>query len=255
MPEGIWNPRTDRGKKAVLLLHGWTADQQSGYLDLPDRLAGRGCATLAVGLPGHGASGGDRDRLSYQDYIRASVDAADELLRRSRCSRLTIIGTSIGGFLAARVAGLRAVDSLVLWVPTDFSDDLVDSGATVAETCLTEEAFAWRSQPHGLQGTGALRALASFRGRVLILEAGDDELVPHQTTANYLAAAPGADRIVLAGTTHALRSQPRQARSGHRIHADLAHRACGGVTVPATSRPSSALNCRLWSLQQVLLEA
>lgn len=105
-------PAGGPGDRAVLLVHGWTSEAQAGYLDLPDRLAEQGFAALAIDLPGHGESEGDRSRLGYREFIRAAIDSAD------------------------------------------------------------------------------------------------DEMVPHQTVANHLSAAPGVDHIVLSGAIHSLRSQP-----------------------------------------------
>lgn len=204
---------------AVLMLHGWTSDGES-YRPLADRLHDLGHTTLTVDLPGHGRSAGDRDRYTYRDFIDAATAAADFLAAHvseaegpNGC-RLAIAGTSLGGFLAARVAAVRPVAALALWVPTDFADELVDGGAVMAETSLTPAALAWRSQPHTPEASATLRAIADFRGPVLILEAAEDELVPHQTTANYLAATAlgrtRADHVTLAATGHILRAHPER---------------------------------------------
>ncbi|MFT8637457.1 MAG: alpha/beta fold hydrolase [Pseudoclavibacter sp.] len=204
---------------AVLLLHGWTSDGES-YQPLADRLHDLGHTTLAVDLPGHGRSAGDRDRYTYRDFIDAAVAAADFLAARASTTdepdgsrpRLAIAGTSLGGFLAVRVAAVRPVAALALWVPTDFADDLVDGGAVMAETSLTPAALAWRSQPHPPEDSATLRAVADFPGPMFILEAAEDELVPHQTTANYLAAAAlgrtRPDHVTLAAVGHILRAHP-----------------------------------------------
>lgn len=229
-------PRGGAREGAILFLHGWSSDAASGYGELPERLAERGFATLTIDLPGHGRSGGDRDRLSYVDLIHAATDAAGDLRHRSGSDRLTIIGTSLGGFLAARVAALRPVESLVLWVPTDFDDEFVEGGRLVAPTALTPQAFDWRSRLHSLADSATLRAFGGFRGRVLIVEAAEDELVPHQTIANYLAAAsPDAqvDHLVLSGTTHILRTQPAK----HALAGALTE---SWLTSPDTGAPRAA---------------
>lgn len=210
---GDYSESTTYGNgRAVLLLHGWMSDAKIGLRGLPQRLNRLGFTTLTVDLPGHGNSEGDRDRLTYHDLIDAATRAADVLLECSQDMPLTIIGTSLGGFLAARVAAVRPVDSLALWVPTDFSNELVVSGAKMATTSLSEDALEWRSRRHTPADSDALRAVAEFRGRGLIIEAADDELVPHRTTVNYLDAAQlgvaSFDHIVLSGTTHKLSTQP-----------------------------------------------
>ena len=156
-------------RAAVLFLHGWRSDAESGYGDLPDRLAEQGFPTLALDLPGHGKSQGDLDTLTYQELIEAAADSAAELLRRSGRDRLALVGSSVGGFLAARLTASLPVTALALWVPTDFADDLVDHNQPFATTALTESALAWRSALHPPMESGALRALSRFRGRALVI--------------------------------------------------------------------------------------
>lgn len=205
-------PAARRNGRVALFLHGWMSDSAAGYRSLPERLGRLGFATLTVDLPGHGHSTGERDSLTYLDLIDAAGRAADALLRRSSASALTVLGTSLGGFLATRLAADRPVDSLVLWVPTDFSNRLVDRGARMSATALSAEALAWRSRPHTPADSDSLRALTEFQGRGLIIQAADDELVPGQTTDNFLNAArlggASVDHIVLSDTTHKLSTQP-----------------------------------------------
>lgn len=210
--EGTYaEPPVVRCRRAVLFLHGWMSDSERGYAHLPARLAQSGFFTLALDLPGHGGSGGDRDNLRYRDFFTTAVDAADELIRRSGCEELSVVGTSLGGFLAIRVAGVRHVDNLVLWVPTDFSDELVESDMSVSQSALTSEAFEWRSQAHSTFDSATLQAFSRFCGHTLIIEAANDEMVPHQTTQNYRDSGnPQAmiDYLVLANATHRLSMQP-----------------------------------------------
>ncbi|MFT4083221.1 MAG: alpha/beta fold hydrolase [Nocardioides sp.] len=194
----------------VLFLHGWTSDAESGYGDLPEQMAGRGFTALAVDLPGHGGSGGDRGALDYQAFVDAAIAAYDTLAAQSANPDITIVGTSLGGYLAARLAADRSVTRLILWVPTDFSDELTRSGQTFQGSSLTDDALAWRSAPHTPDDSAALAAFGAFEGRSLIIEAMNDELVPHQTIANYLAVASDADHVQLARTRHRIRRDPHK---------------------------------------------
>lgn len=92
---------TDAGRgRNVVLLHGWTADSNDWNWQLPvleDRYR-----TLAVDLRGHGRSevvpsGG----YAPADYIR---DLEALLDARSEAEKFVIIGHSMGGQLAARLA-------------------------------------------------------------------------------------------------------------------------------------------------------
>ena len=95
---------TDAGQgRNVVLLHGWTADSNDWSWQLPvleDRYR-----TLAVDLRGHGRSeampsGG----YAPSDYVR---DLEALLESRSGAGKFVVIGHSMGGQLAARLASKR----------------------------------------------------------------------------------------------------------------------------------------------------
>lgn len=99
----------------ILLIHGFTASP-SHVLPLGEALAGKtGCTVAAPLLPGHRTTMEDLKRFGWRDMLSAALEAFDDLA--SRCSRVSVIGHSMGGALALLVASRRNVDRLVPITP------------------------------------------------------------------------------------------------------------------------------------------
>jgi pyruvate dehydrogenase E2 component (dihydrolipoamide acetyltransferase) len=117
------------GSRAVVLLHG-LFDSARGWRDLPQRLARAGLAVHAPDLPGHGLA---------TDSAETVEAMADLILPGLPAGRLSLVGHSLGGLLAVRLAerlGPR-VSRLVLIAPAGvgarINADFLD-GMLAAET-------------------------------------------------------------------------------------------------------------------------
>jgi len=89
---------SDRG---VLLIHGFVGSPRD-YGELPRRLAGAGFRVHCPLLPGHGTK--PQDLLDQSpDTLAAAVEKA-YLDMRKRCKWVAVVGFSMGGTLAARLA-------------------------------------------------------------------------------------------------------------------------------------------------------
>jgi uncharacterized protein len=77
---------------ALIICHG-ALDFKENYFDLCEYLAGKGIASLAIDMHGHGASGGDRLHVNMKEWVLDIRCAIDFLIQRSE-----IKGDSIGVF-------------------------------------------------------------------------------------------------------------------------------------------------------------
>ena len=99
---------------AVLALHGYTG--RSGDLKyLAERLASAGLAVSVPRLPGAGTDMDDLSTTTRKDWIRRSYDAWLDL--RSRYESVSIVGYSMGGLLALKLAERVGPEKLVLLAP------------------------------------------------------------------------------------------------------------------------------------------
>jgi carboxylesterase len=112
----------DGGPTGVLLCHGFTGSPQS-LRPWADYLAKAGLGVSLPRLPGHGTTWQEMSRTRWEDWF-AEVDRAfDEL--QSRSDEIFLMGLSMGGCLALRLAELRgrAVSGLVLVNPSVTADN------------------------------------------------------------------------------------------------------------------------------------
>jgi carboxylesterase len=109
------------GTTGVLLCHGFTGSPQS-LRPWAEYLAEAGLSVSLPRLPGHGTTWQEMARTRWEDWY-AEVDRAfDEL--RGHADQLYVMGLSMGGCLALRLAELRgaAISGLVLVNPSVTAD-------------------------------------------------------------------------------------------------------------------------------------
>ena len=82
-------------------------------------VAGRGCAAFRFDYWGYGDSGGEFSEACVTTMAEDVDRAIDELRRRAKIARVSLLGIRFGAAIAAAVAARRNdIDSLVLWAPT-----------------------------------------------------------------------------------------------------------------------------------------
>ena len=114
----------DGGQVGVLLVHGFTGSPASmrpwgGYL------AAQGLSIDCPRLPGHGTRWQDMNTTTWHDWY-GEVERAFEQLRR-RCDHVFVMGLSMGGTLALRLAEQHTdkIAGLVLVNPSILREGLV----------------------------------------------------------------------------------------------------------------------------------
>ncbi len=98
------------GEHAVLLIHGFTGSPSHLRL-VGEGLRDRGFAVKGILLPGHGETPEAMGRVTWQDWLLASREAAKEL--RQNYKYLTVAGLSMGGCLALMLAEQMEADACV----------------------------------------------------------------------------------------------------------------------------------------------
>jgi carboxylesterase len=111
----------DGGSTGVLLCHGFTGSPHS-LRPWAEYLAGAGLSVSLPRLPGHGTTWQQMARTRWEDWY-AEVNRAFEELR-GRSDQIFVMGLSMGGCLALRLAEVRgaAVSGLVLVNPSVTAD-------------------------------------------------------------------------------------------------------------------------------------
>ena len=111
----------DGGRTGVLLCHGFTGSPQS-LRPWVEYLAAAGLSVSLPRLPGHGTTWQEMARTRWEDWY-AEVDRAFDVLQ-ARCDEMFVMGLSMGGCLALRLAEVRgdAIRGLVLVNPSITAD-------------------------------------------------------------------------------------------------------------------------------------
>lgn len=93
------------GPVGALVSHGFTGTPQS-VRPWAEHLAAAGLTVRAPRLPGHGTCWQDMNRTRFADWYGEIERSFDDL--RARCDTVFVLGLSMGGTLALRLAELRA---------------------------------------------------------------------------------------------------------------------------------------------------
>ncbi|GCF11142.1 alpha/beta hydrolase [Dictyobacter arantiisoli] len=197
MPEQI---AADQGSVGVLLVHGLNGGRDD-MLELSEHLAQQGLITENILLPGHGTHVWDMLPIGWAEWA-AAVRAELQALK-ARCTRVFLVGHSLGGALCLHVAASEPVTGIVTmcapiemfpgmlnavrlvrhftpWLPT-LREDIHDP---VARRLRQRTREVYRRTPMApvesmLQYLPLLRAeLPQVTAPILIMVARQDHVVP-----------------------------------------------------------------------------
>ena len=97
------------GANGILLVHGFTGTPAEMRL-LGEHLHAAGYTVLGIRLPGHGTSPYDMVHTNWRHWYGSVVDGLT--LLRGLCTNIQVVGLSMGGLLALKLAAEYSVDSV-----------------------------------------------------------------------------------------------------------------------------------------------
>jgi pimeloyl-ACP methyl ester carboxylesterase len=178
----------------ALFVHGWGGSQEQ-YLSRARAVAETGCVCLTFDLRGHQRTLTQHEAVTREQNLHDVVAAYDVLASREGVdgSRIALVGSSYGAYLGALATVLRPVRWLSLRAPAIYKD----AGWNLPKRTLHRDPeFAdFRLREHRPSDNRALDACARFRGDALVVESGDDRIVPHAVVASYNAALATAHSL------------------------------------------------------------
>ncbi len=202
-------PDADEG---VLLLHGFLSSP-ADFGDLPSALADAGIAVSVPLLPGHGTTPRGLTGHPMEKRLAAALAAFDALAAAHE--QVSVVGFSMGGLLAAQVAGVRDVHRLVLvnpfvgetaapeWSPFD-TDDLIEFGAPLIDAVIRSETFMNMNDRTALSRLRAYRTVplaAVLELREYALRAREDGVYSNLPCPTLLLLST-SDHVTPAADTH-----------------------------------------------------
>ena len=202
-------PKATKGKSpGVLFVHGLTGHKESSY-QYANGLAKIGYVSFLFDMRGHGKSGGDLNILNLNDFLEDVLSAYDHFTGIEFVDKdnISVVGSSMGAYLAARLSSKRDVQNLVIRAPADYPDG-VTSKPTVEHGGENPAVMDWRKQPKNYNDSLALRAVHALGGDVLIIESERDDRVPRATVENYANAVKDKTQltcVVLKDAPHSIK--------------------------------------------------
>lgn len=191
-----WPVEHPRGE--ALILHGGGSSSGEGFQALRAHLAARGVASTAFDFIGHGRTGGALADSSLADRV-AQVFAVQDGLGLDPAG-LTLIGFSMGAYVATLAATRRPGAGLGLAIPAAYTPAALELpfGPRFAD-CIR--------RPRSWADSDAFALLAGYRGRLLVLSADADAVIPPEIPPRLFEAA----------TASAWRRHHRIAGAGHKL--------------------------------------
>jgi uncharacterized protein len=190
---------------AALFLHGWGSDRFK-HIVPAEMLSQVGFVSLAVDLRGHGNTEELKKAVTVRDNLRDARAAYDFLASRAGVdpTRIALAGFSYGGFLSILMAAEKKVRWVALRSPALYRDEDLD----VPKSQIKRRGLmAFRRRPLSPNDSAGLRAASHIKADVLVIEAEQDRVVPHQQIENYLHAltrAKSVSHCIISGADHAM---------------------------------------------------
>lgn len=173
--------RLNPGRTKAVLYFGGNAERlemsRAEFAALfPDR------TVYLVSYRGYGASGGDPDQTAL---FGDALALYDEAARQHPRASVAVIGRSLGSGVASYVASHRPVERLALVTP-------FDSLAAVAQSHYPMFPVRWLVRDR----YDSVNYLPQYRGPLLVLRAGRDEVIPAANTDKLLASLQGKPQVI-----------------------------------------------------------
>ncbi|MFD2642053.1 alpha/beta fold hydrolase [Pseudomonas japonica] len=185
--------RPGDGDAHLLAIHGAGDGHLGVFAGVRQALWQRGIGSTAFDCIGHGVTGGVKQGSSLRER-EAQARAVIEATRRPTA----IIGASMGAYNAVRLSETCQPSALVLVVPGIYHAD--------AHAVPFGPAFsALIRQPRSWDGSDAWGILSRYRGRLLVIAAGGDEVVPLEIPRRLYDEAVNAQwrsLLVVPGAPH-----------------------------------------------------
>ncbi len=152
----------------ALLLHGAGASARHKFAILRDALAERGVGMTCFDCVGHGETGGDMAHSSLSSRTR---QAQAVIAARNLVEPLALFGFSMGAYNAVKLTQLHDVASLILIVPGMYTPLAYDLPFGPQFSTAIRRERSWVE-------SDAWQILSNFKGRLLVIAAAEDAVIP-----------------------------------------------------------------------------
>ena len=187
----------------VFMLHGAGEAHRGKMAPLREELAERGIGSWAFDLVGHGETGGALARSSLADRTDQAGAVIEHLGLEAP---LNVIAASMSAHTAVQLTRTHDVAAMALIVPAMYSRLAYRVPFDGGFTEIIRRPRSWRD-------SDGWEILRRFEGRLLVVGAGEDRVIPREVIRLFHDSAPGSSRRtlhVVEGYGHMLFTEMRQ---------------------------------------------
>lgn len=166
---------------STLVMHGAGNSSMDRFLRLRQALNGRGMPSVSFDFIGHGRTRGSLTGSS----LRQRTDQAEAVIRETLTPPLTLIGASMSGYTAIQLTCRFEVENLILLVPAVYTPEAYDLSFGPGFSAVIRKPVSW-------QISDAFHILSGFRGKLLIIAAEHDLVIPRAVVEKIHASATKA---------------------------------------------------------------
>ena len=184
----LGNRRTPRGaSRSAIVLHGGGTSAADRFEELRTFLHAQGIETLAFDCVGHGHTGGPQLGTTLHERVQQvhAVIKSQSL----EPSALTIIGFSMGAYVAVKAAVEVGVPRLCLAVPAAYA-------ARAYKVPFGPEFSQILRTPRSWETSDAFDLVHNYTGHLLVISAEEDKVVPAEIPQRYASAGAGRPSTV-----------------------------------------------------------
>lgn len=188
--------------KIILALFGFSSSKTRNSDFLLALGEKSGMNILAIDLSGHGDSPFNLDETRPGQHILEAIEAFDWLTAQHPQAKITVLGTSYGGYLAAYLTRYRSFDKLVLRTPAIYIPSDLYSLQPLIDRDYTSNVY--RKDKQMVADHPLFKQASVFSGSTLLVVHEMDEDVPIETTDVYKNMF-SAEVYVAPGFKHSMR--------------------------------------------------
>lgn len=204
-----WYPGKDKGR-ILLALIGLPSNRKN-YGDILSAIVDKtGMSALVFEYSGLGDSPFIFEETRPAQHFLEVIYVFDWLSEKYPDAKISVMGTSYGGYLATQLTKYRNFDRLILRVPAIYTpSDFYSLNGKINSESGWAAKDAYRRNAEELAKHPLLARASSFKGKSLVVVHSKDEQIPPETTNAYIKAF-NSDVYVAEGFPHSPADMSRQ---------------------------------------------
>jgi hypothetical protein len=166
----------------VLVLHGAGNSNRGRFQLLREEFYAKGISSIAFDFLGHGDTGGDLKSSSLSSRTRQACRVVDALNLQQP---LSVIGASMSAYTSVKLLEHYHIKNLILLVPAMYTSQAYSIPFNRGFSKIIRQPQSWVQ-------SDAWRLLADYTGRLLIVAAENDQIIPRDVINRIYDSAVNA---------------------------------------------------------------